>query len=84
MQKTALEHVAVKALEVTTIFSSFDDYWQPFLGNVGPAPQFVSTLSKAEQQRLAERLREVLPIQSNGTIALQAKAWAAKATTPLK
>jgi ubiquinone/menaquinone biosynthesis C-methylase UbiE len=32
------ERVRVDSLSLPTVFSSFDDYWQPFLGGTGPAP----------------------------------------------
>ena len=69
----------VRALEAATVFENFDDYWQPFLGGVGPAPRYVGALSAERRTELASILREVLPIQPDGSIPLSARAWAVKA-----
>jgi SAM-dependent methyltransferase len=76
---TALQGVGVAPLDITTPFTSFDDYWQPFLGGQGPAPAYVMSLSDAGRASLRERLRERLPVESDGSIALTARAWAVRA-----
>jgi SAM-dependent methyltransferase len=68
--------VRATALSVATRFVSFDDYWVPFLGGTGPAPSFVSSLSEGQAAKLERRLRGQLPVEPDGAIALQAKAWA--------
>ena len=65
-------------IEVTTVFESFDDYWMPFLGEVGPAPSYAMSLNQKERQQLKEQLHNALPIAENGSISLTAKAWAVK------
>jgi SAM-dependent methyltransferase len=69
----------VTPIEIPTRFASFDDYWQPFLGGQGPAPAYAMSLEEAQRARLRERLRERLPREADGTIALVARAWAVKA-----
>lgn len=69
----------VRALEAATVFENFDDYWQPFLGGVGPAPGYVGALSGERRTELASVLREVLSVQADGSIPLSARAWAVKA-----
>ena len=70
------ERVRVAPLTVPTLFSSFDDYWQPFLGGTGPAPSLVSTLSAEQRSDLEEDLQRRLPIRDDGRIDLDARAWA--------
>jgi trans-aconitate methyltransferase len=77
-QKAGLKNVEVWAIDVPTIFRDFDDYWSPFLGGQGPAPGYVMSLSNDQRTALAERLRTMLPIRSDGTIALMARAWAVR------
>lgn len=74
-----LQGVAVKALDVSTPFSGFDDYWQPFLGGQGPAPSYLMALDEPARGRLRDRVRERLPITANGSISLIARAWAVRA-----
>jgi SAM-dependent methyltransferase len=62
-------------LTIEMAFSSFDDYWLPFLRGQGPAGAYVSTLSESARQALGSRLRERLPA---GEFALRASAWAVR------
>ena len=78
-REAGFPRIAVEALEVTTHFHDFDDYWGPFVGGPGPAPGYLSSLSAQKQQELASRLRATLPRNKDGSIALTAKAWAARA-----
>ena len=73
------KHVEEKTIEVKTIFKNFDDYWQPFLSNVGPAPGYAMKLNAINRKRLETKLRNSLPTDKDGIISLSAKAWAVKA-----
>jgi hypothetical protein len=73
-----LQSIEVAPLTVPTTFASFHDYWAPFVNGPGPAPTYVSSLSEADQQRLADRLRAVLSHSGNYPVSLNARAWAAK------
>lgn len=73
-----LRDVAVDAIDTPTPFRDFDDYWQPFLGGQGPAPAYAMSLGEAARDRLRERIRARLPIASDGSIALTARAWAVR------
>jgi trans-aconitate methyltransferase len=77
-QQAGLKNIELRAIEVPTIFKDFDDYWSPFLGGQGPAPGYVMSLSHEQRTALADRLRAMLPVRSDGTIALMARAWAAR------
>jgi len=79
-QAAGLKHVEATAIEVRTVFRNFDDYWQPFLGKVGPAPGYTMSLSQTDRQELEDKLRKSLPIDRNGSISLVARAWAVKGT----
>ena len=75
-----LRGVAVKPIDIPTRFTTFDDYWEPFLGGQGPAPAYAMSLDATARARLRDRIRERLPIQTDGSISLTARAWAARAT----
>jgi hypothetical protein len=70
--------VEVIPIEVPTHFRDFDDYWSPFLGGQGPAPSYAMSLSEEARSELREDIRAGLPIQSDGSIHLKARAWAVK------
>jgi trans-aconitate methyltransferase len=73
-----LTDVRCESIDTETVFSSFDDYWQPFLGGTGPAPSFVASLRVDDRDRLRSELNAALPADSIGTIALKARAWAVR------
>ncbi len=75
-----LRGVEVTAIDVTTSFAGFEDYWRPFLGGQGPAPAYAMALDDTERGRLAKRIRERLSIQADGSISLTARAWAMRAS----
>ena len=52
-----LKDVAVCAIDIQTVFHDFDDYWLPFLGGQGPAPSYVTSLSKERRAALRDRIR---------------------------
>ena len=74
-QEAGLKNVEVWAIDVPTIFRDFNDYWSPFLGGQGPAPGYVMSLKKEQRTALEEQLRTMLPMRTDGTIALIARAW---------
>ena len=80
VREVGLKQVETTAIEVKTVFQNFDDYWQPFLGNVGPAPSYTMGLNPINRQKLEDKLRNSLPIDENGSISLNARAWAVKGT----
>lgn len=76
-----LEAVETTALDAPTVFADFDDYWSPFLRGQGPAGAFCVSLSDPDRDRLRERLEEMLPFNSDGSIELIARAWAVRGVT---
>lgn len=75
-----LDSVAVRSIEVDTVFTDFDDFWTPFLGGQGPAPTYVMSLTEEQRGALRDLLRARLPARPDGTIALTARAWAVRGT----
>jgi SAM-dependent methyltransferase len=73
-----LQGVEVLAIDVPTVFRDFDDYWSPFLGGQGPAPGYAMSLSVARRDALRERIHAALPRQADGSIELNARAWAVR------
>jgi SAM-dependent methyltransferase len=73
--------VAVRQIDVSTLFRDFDDYWSPFLGGQGPAPAYTMSLADARRDALRDRIRASLPIAADGTIPLMARAWAVRGRT---
>ena len=79
-QNSGFSRIQEQALKVKTIFSGFDDYWEPFLGGTGPAPGYLACLGPAQRGALENHLRSTLPVQPDGSIPLFARAWAIQGT----
>jgi len=73
-----LEDVAVIAIDIPTVFDTFEDYWAPFLSGVRSAPAYVMSLDPEERERLRSRLDGTLPREPDGSIELTARAWAVR------
>jgi SAM-dependent methyltransferase len=73
-----LREVRCDAIEVTTRFSRFADFWTPFLGGTGPAASYVLRLASDRREALATRLDQALSREPDGSIRLVARAWAVR------
>jgi SAM-dependent methyltransferase len=71
-----LQSVAVEAIDVPTVFQTFDDYWRPFLGRTGPAPAYLASLEDDTVERIKRRLHGRLTAEAGEPVALTARAWA--------
>jgi hypothetical protein len=78
MTRVGLQSVEVCAIDIETRFRNFDDYWRPFLGGQGAAPSYVAALEEHARQQLRDALHQRLPVAADGSIPLQARAWAVK------
>lgn len=80
IREVGLKQFEITPIEIKTVFQNFNDYWQPFLSNVGPAPSYTMSLNQKDRQKLEDKLRKSLPIDDNGSISIMARAWAVKGT----
>jgi SAM-dependent methyltransferase len=76
-----LSDIETSTLELAMGFSSFDDYWQPFLAGATPTSRFVAAVDTetggAIGRALAARIAGTRP---DGSFVLPARAWAVKGT----
>jgi SAM-dependent methyltransferase len=76
-----LRDVSEEAITIRMRFSSFDDYWSPFLEKQGPAGDYVAGLEARERDQLRLRLRRrLLGDGPDRPIVLDARAWAVRGT----
>jgi SAM-dependent methyltransferase len=74
-----LSHVDEQPITIDLPFSSFEDYWDPFLGGQGPAGGYLVSLPGAKRDALEARLRtRLLGAQTDGPFTLRARAWAVR------
>jgi trans-aconitate methyltransferase len=74
-ERTGIARVAVRAIDIATVFRDFDDYWHPFLGRTGAAPTYLAGVGDDVQERIRGQLQSRLASQG-GPIQLTARAWA--------
>lgn len=77
-ESVGLIDVETTALEIPTVFQNFDEFWRPMLGDQGPAPTYVGSLTEGDRLHLEARLRSELPAPTHGKISLTARAWAVR------
>ena len=77
---SGLERIDGRAIDVEAVFSSFDDYWTPFLGGQGPAPGYCAALDEPRRAALRERLRDLVPAAPDGRLRMTARAFAIRAS----
>jgi SAM-dependent methyltransferase len=77
-ETAGLADVRVRAIDVPTTFTSFDDFWTPFLSGQAPAPGYCVSLSPDDRERLRESLDGSLKREGDGSIRLVARAWAVR------
>ena len=74
-RNVGLHDVEETPLAIDMTFTSFDDYWQPFLGGQGPAGVYVASLTEPAREKLRARLRNRL---GDASFTLTARAWAVR------
>jgi ubiquinone/menaquinone biosynthesis C-methylase UbiE len=64
-------------LSIRMEFSSFEDYWAPYVGKDGPGAEYVGILSPAQQEHLREMVRNAyVDGEPDGPRSYAAIAWA--------
>ena len=74
-QAAGLERIESDSLEIRREHRSFEEWWEPYTGGVGPAGGHVARLSPEEQAALRDRCRELLP---KPPFTIVSRAWAAR------
>jgi hypothetical protein len=77
-EKAGLNLVTVRALDIRTVFQSFNDYWSPFLGGTGAAPTYLASVSDEVREQIRLNLEARLVPTDDRPIELYARAWAVK------
>jgi SAM-dependent methyltransferase len=82
-KKAGLTNLQEKPLVIEQSYTSFDDYWEPFLKGAGPAGAYAASLPEDRRRELESRLRErLLGGRNDGPFVLKARAWAVRGEVP--
>jgi SAM-dependent methyltransferase len=78
-RRCGLRNVETAILEISMEFSSFADFWEPFLVGSTPTSAFATTLGSQVGDALTRELRaQIAGVHPNGSFVLPARAWAIK------
>lgn len=83
-ESAGFRDVQVTSIDIPTPFENFDDYWQPFLHDVAPAPGYCVSLTAEDRSKLETVLRDALPTDPDGRILLAARVWAVSGLRKLR
>jgi SAM-dependent methyltransferase len=78
-ENAGLANPEVAPLVIPTPFADFDDLWDPFTGGQGAGPSYLVALDTAKQAALRESMRGRVSANTDGSISLNARAWAIRA-----
>lgn len=82
-RKAGMREVREQPLVIEQAFSSFGDYWGPFLGGTGPGGAYVASLAAEQRKALEDRLRgRLLEGRRDAGFTLRARAWCVKGEVP--
>ncbi|MBI4205448.1 MAG: methyltransferase domain-containing protein [Betaproteobacteria bacterium] len=82
-KKAGLMNVQEKPLVIDQAYTSFNDYWEPFLKGAGPGGAYVVSLSEDRRQQLEDRIRKrLLGDRGDGAFVLKVQAWCVRGEVP--
>ena len=82
-RKAGLADVQEGSLTIEQRYSSFGDYWAPFLKGAGPGGAYVVSLTDERRRQLETRLQmRLLGDRPDGAFTLKARAWCVRGNVP--
>ena len=77
-EQSGLEAVDTRVIRIPVVYSNFDDFWDSNNAPIGPQGKLIEGMSASVKEELRKRLRERLPIASNGRIVYESFANAVR------
>jgi ubiquinone/menaquinone biosynthesis C-methylase UbiE len=77
-EKVGLESVETRVIRIATTYSDFDDFWDSNVVPIGPQGKLIAGMSASAREELRVRLRDYLPVSSDGRIVYESFANAVK------
>lgn len=79
--ESGLLGVEVRPIEVAACFPDFDTYWNGLTTGDSWTVDYVNSISGESRESVRKRLCQSLPLESDGSFALMARAWAVRGMT---
>jgi len=77
-QDAGLEAIETRVIRVPVVYAGFDDFWNSNSVPVGPQGKAIEAMSPATREQLRARVRDQLPIGSDGRVRYESFANAVK------
>jgi ubiquinone/menaquinone biosynthesis C-methylase UbiE len=77
-----LESVETRVIRIPTVYSDFDDFWDSNVVPIGPQGKTIAGMSADAREELRSRVRNNLPVSSDGRIIYQSFANSIKGRVP--
>ena len=81
-QQAGMQSIDTTVIRIRVAYADFDDFWASSSVPIGPSGKALAALSPDKIEQLKTRLRELLPIAADGSIAYEAFANAVKGRVP--
>jgi hypothetical protein len=70
-KEAGLETIETRVIRISTVYSDFEDFWDSNVVPIGPQGKLIASMSASAREELGLRLRDHLPVSSNGRIVFQ-------------
>ena len=81
-EQSGLVSVDTRVIRIPVVYSNFDDFWDSTTVPIGPQGKLIESMSTSVREQLRTRLREHLPVASDGRIVYESFANAVKGRVP--
>jgi ubiquinone/menaquinone biosynthesis C-methylase UbiE len=81
-EMAGLEAIETRVIRIPVRFANFDDFWDSNTVPVGPQGKMIAGMSPEAREQLRTRLREQLPVASDGHILYESFANAVRGRVP--
>jgi hypothetical protein len=81
-EMAGLEAIETRVIRIPVRFANFDDFWDSNSVPVGPQGKMIARMSPDAREQLRTRLRERLPVTSDGCILVESFANAVRGRVP--
>ena len=81
-ENAGLESIDTRVIRISVVFSDFDDFWDSNTVLIGPQGKLIAGMSTSAREQLRTRMRDHLPIASDGRIVYESFANAVKGRVP--
>jgi SAM-dependent methyltransferase len=77
-KNAGLESVETRVIRISTVYSDFDDFWDSNTVPIGPQGKIIAGMSASAREELRTRLRDHLPVSSDGRVLYESFANSVK------